>query len=85
MGNASSTAPLGGHAAFDERSTAATWLQDTGYQTAFVGKYLNRYGERQPVAVPPGWDEWHAAIAGGNYFRTKLFANGQENLYTGIY
>jgi len=26
MGNASSTAPLGGHAAFDERSTAATWL-----------------------------------------------------------
>ncbi len=35
--------------------------------------------------VPPGWDEWHAAIAGGNYFRTKLFANGQENLYTGIY
>lgn len=26
-----------------ERSTLATWLQDVGYRTALVGKYLNGY------------------------------------------
>ena len=27
----------------DEESTVATWLQDAGYRTALIGKYLNRY------------------------------------------
>jgi N-acetylglucosamine-6-sulfatase len=40
-----------------ERSTVATWLDDTGYDPAYVGKYLNGYGEGKPTRyVPPGWD-----------------------------
>ena len=39
----------------------ATWLQDAGYRTALVGKYLNRYPkEASESHVPPGWDEWTA-------------------------
>ena len=55
----------GGFPAFyrlgDEESTVATWLQDAGYRTALVGKYLNRYPkEASESHVPPGWDEWTA-------------------------
>ncbi|MBA2415907.1 MAG: sulfatase, partial [Geodermatophilaceae bacterium] len=58
--------PEGGYSAFArtglERSTVATWLQDRGYRTALVGKYLNEYGVKPETAkVPPGWDEWCAA------------------------
>src|SRR5215213_706392 len=70
MGNASSDFPLGGFAGLDSSSTVATWLKDAGYQTAFVGKYLNKYGLVKPVVVPPGWDEWHAGLGDNNYFST---------------
>ncbi|MBW3633162.1 MAG: sulfatase [Chloroflexi bacterium] len=58
----------------DEESTVATWLQDTGYRTALVGKYLNRYPKGAPAShVPPGWDEWSAFASsdedeGGSYY-----------------
>jgi len=42
----------GGFAAFDDSSTVATWLQDTGYRTGLFGKYLNGY---ETEYVPPGW------------------------------
>ena len=55
--------PFGGFQTFRrlgrESSTTGTWLQDAGYRTAFYGKYLNGYTEKD--APPPGWDEWHAA------------------------
>jgi N-acetylglucosamine-6-sulfatase len=58
--------PLGGFEKFREQgleaSTVATWLQDAGYRTAMIGKYLNRYVP-QRHDVPPGWDDWYV---GGN-------------------
>lgn len=57
--------PRGGHAAFQRRgletSTLATWLDDAGYDTALVGRYLSLYDD---IRVPPGWDEWN-----GEYMR----------------
>jgi N-acetylglucosamine-6-sulfatase len=47
--------PPYGAAAFDARSTVATWLARAGYRTAHVGKYLN--GHPRSV-VPPGWHRW---------------------------
>lgn len=40
-----------------EEDAIATLLQQSGYQTALFGKYLNGYGEEDPTYVPPGRDE----------------------------
>ncbi len=48
-----------------EQSTIATWLQESGYRTVLVGKYLNHYpGDRGPTYIPPGWNEWYAPTDG---------------------
>ncbi len=78
-------APLGGYAALDSTNTVATWLNDAGYQTAFAGKYLNQYGAARPVTVPPGWDDFHGIVGGGDYFNTRVFENGVATQYTGPY
>jgi arylsulfatase A-like enzyme len=63
-----------GFMSFDDRSTLATWLDDVGYDTVYLGKYLNGYGsspepgQRDGTSlhyVPPGWDTWLASIDGG--------------------
>jgi N-acetylglucosamine-6-sulfatase len=53
-------------------STVATWLQDEGYRTVLVGKYMNGY---HGTRVPVGWDEWYAIA--GNYLSKNLNENGR--------
>jgi N-acetylglucosamine-6-sulfatase len=48
----------------DEGSTLATWLHDSGYETALFGKYLNDYPFDRGPYVPPGWDHWLAKEQG---------------------
>lgn len=59
-------------------NTLPVWLQDAGYETAFVGKYLNEYGGRDPELVPPGWDDWHGLVdfSTYNYFNWAINDNG---------
>ena len=45
----------GGYSKLDHTNTLPVWLQTAGYYTAHVGKYLNGYGTRNPLEVPPGW------------------------------
>lgn len=72
--------PLGGFETFRdlgrENSTIATWLDESGYETALFGKYLNGYDDRNRVYVPAGWDEWYGTI-GDN----MLNHNGQVVRY----
>jgi len=59
----------------DEASTLAVWLDDAGYETALVGKYLNGYPFGRGPYVPPGWDRWVAKMQGGPdsvYYRYTL-------------
>jgi N-acetylglucosamine-6-sulfatase len=70
------TGPYGGVQAFDDSSTLATWLQDSGYRTGLFGKYMNGY--RDPAMEPPGWSEWFAFISGGGraYYGFNASHNG---------
>ena len=43
---------------FDETDTLATRLDDAGYETALIGKYLNEYPWTRGPYVPLGWDRW---------------------------
>jgi arylsulfatase A-like enzyme len=66
----SNGAPHGGFAGFDDRISIATALDDAGYRTAFVGKYLNGYVGRHfdnYSYVPPGWDRWFTFPTGSYY------------------
>jgi arylsulfatase A-like enzyme len=47
-----------GRFAFHE-SALPVWLQDAGYYTAHLGKYMNGFSDRfaDAMPVPPGWDE----------------------------
>lgn len=83
-GNLSPTSPVGGFPAFNVNNTVATWLDAAGYRTAFVGKYLNKYGVPR-LTLPPGWDDWQSMFAGGNYFDTKIYDNGVKRRFTGPY
>jgi arylsulfatase A-like enzyme len=65
-----------------ERHTIATALQDHGYLTMFLGKYLNSFGRDAPPGyVPPGWDGFDAfasADHSGAYFDYRL-SDGTEH------
>ncbi len=58
--------PHGGYIHLDNSNTLAVWLQEAGYYTAHVGKYLNNYGADSP-AVPPGWSRWFGLIDPSTY------------------
>ncbi len=61
-----------GFTAFADDETLATWLQDIGYSTALVGKYLNGYNAKSTVYVPPGWDTFHTFTEDEKYYRYSL-------------
>lgn len=77
--------PGGGFAAFSDQSTLATWLDEAGYETALVGKYINEY---TGTYVPPGWDRWVALTDPGGYFDFELNVDGTLESYSeadGVY
>ncbi len=70
----------GGFAAFaDDDETLPVWLQRAGYDTMFVGKYLNGYGESSPDYVPPGWTDWQGTVDPStyNFAAPEVNHNGQ--------
>ena len=66
-----------------EDRTIAAWLQQAGYRTVLVGKYLNGYDDSPAGYVPPGWDRWHAfAVRNGAYFDYVLrHTDGSETTH----
>ena len=67
--------PIGGYRAFAANGNAerqfSVALQDGGYNTGFVGKFLNGYearnvdGQVVPPPKVPGWTTWNAILGGG--------------------
>ena len=69
----------------DERSAFNVHLQQAGYRTAMMGRYLNGYTTPQsPVSdtyVPPGWSQWDVAGKGYPAFNDDLNGNGTLHHY----
>ncbi len=75
--------PHGGFASFDDSNTLPVWLQDSGYYTALIGKYMNGYGADDPTYIPPGWSEWYGATDPSTYrmYGYTLNENGTPITY----
>jgi len=82
--------PNGGYDELKGDHTVAVALQGAGYRTVHIGKYLNGYGgpPKGGKDVPPGWDEWHGAIARNGqasaeslYYNYYLNNNGTVSFY----
>lgn len=66
----------------DESRTIATMLDDAGYRTGFIGKYLNGFPFGDPY-VPPGWDYFSGYRSGTHYFDYRLIEDGARTLEHG--
>lgn len=87
----SNVGPDGGFHLFysrgEEQSTFSVALQQAGYRTALMGKYLNGYLGAAPQAsvppgyVPPGWNQWDVAGYGYREYGYQLNENGTLTSY----
>src|SRR5215210_6147523 len=64
-----------------EENSIAVGLQESGYRTAFFGKYLNGYPAGDPTHVPPGWDEWYGKLDEQKLYNYRINENGEEVSY----
>jgi N-acetylglucosamine-6-sulfatase len=59
--------PWGGYDRLRGAQTLPVWLQRAGYATGLIGKYLNGYGDRDPLEIPPGWTEFEGLESRDTY------------------
>ena len=76
--NCSSTAWVENH----EKRTFATYLKQSGYTTAYFGKYLNKYDGNR---VPPGWDKWNGLVKNSAYYNYTMNFDGVKRSHGSDY
>lgn len=79
--------PWGGFQRFlelgHEDATLATALQEAGYSTALMGKYLNAYpNPDDPTHIPPGWGAWWVPVTDSAYSSYDYTVNDNGTLVT---
>ena len=76
--------PFGGFQALDPTHEISSWFKQGGYQTGFVGKFLNGYTARD--VRPAGWDRWDALSAGVyDYFDFAFENDGEPETFRNSY
>jgi N-acetylglucosamine-6-sulfatase len=73
--------PFGGYTSFDHSNALPIWLQEAGYRTMHVGRYLNGYGVQNLdiTEIPPGWSDWVSGVGESvfDYERWQMNENGE--------
>ncbi len=77
-----------GYQALDSTNTLATWMMAAGYETTFIGKYLNGYGQWGYLRdvpnnreVPPGWSDFQGLVGTIKYKNYTINDNGRLVAY----
>ncbi len=64
-------APSGGFVGFsahvDPARTIGVELQNAGYRTGYVGKFLNEFNPPDPRVLPPGWNAFDGVLGVNEY------------------
>ena len=67
--------PWGGHEGFDPSTALPVWLQEAGYRTGFIGKYMHGYDQLD--GIEPGWDQWKPMVGTLSDYRSFVqYDNG---------
>jgi N-acetylglucosamine-6-sulfatase len=60
----------------DKANTLGVWMQRAGYNTAWIGKFLQGYSQVDDPGRPaPGFDRWSVTLR-AKYYDWKLFTDG---------
>lgn len=74
----------GGYQAFapTANNSMPVWLQQAGYNTALIGKYLNGYeGINGEGKIPPGWSNWYGLVDTYKWYNFRINENGTIRAY----
>ena len=72
--------PYGWYGMKGRANTLPAWLQDAGYRTALIGKWLNGYGARDAHGeVPKGFDIWRGLldVSAYDYYNFVMNVDGR--------
>jgi len=72
--------PYGWYGMEDRANTLPSWLQDAGYRTGLIGKWLNGYGALDAHGeVPAGFDIWRGLldVSAYDYYNFVMNVDGQ--------
>ena len=63
----------------DKENVLPAWLQQAGYNTALIGKFLNGYERfaETPEQVGPGWDRWFVQLPRRSYYNWTASKDGR--------
>jgi N-acetylglucosamine-6-sulfatase len=61
----------------DPEQTLPAWLQAHGFQTGFVGKWLNGAKPALGASPAPGWDSWVSLYGSHQYFDAPITVDGE--------
>jgi N-acetylglucosamine-6-sulfatase len=76
-------APYGWYGMADRDNTLPVWLDDAGYRTALIGKWLNGYGAVDVHGeVPAGFDTWRGLLDVSAYDYHNFVMNQDGDLRT---